>query len=172
MKTFERSVAGVTSRFRGDIIAALEAALKEYGVECHLDEFLLPITEAADAIALRYHRYEAAAEGGVCSHPGAAGPCVPRVRDGRCVWCERDMGAGRKVTWKAMMPVIKRCGCGREWALTGHACAVPGGALDAWERQGCLVQEVEAGETVGEPPCTLLLWECACGSTLALEVRG
>lgn len=28
---------------------------------------------------------------GPCSHPGVAGSCLPRVRDGRCVWCERDL---------------------------------------------------------------------------------
>jgi hypothetical protein len=28
---------------------------------------------------------------GNCAHPGAKGPCIPRVRDGRCVWCEREM---------------------------------------------------------------------------------
>lgn len=26
-----------------------------------------------------------------CSHSGALGPCLPRVRDGRCIWCERPM---------------------------------------------------------------------------------
>jgi hypothetical protein len=26
-----------------------------------------------------------------CSHPGAGGPCMPRVRDGRCIWCERAL---------------------------------------------------------------------------------
>lgn len=24
-----------------------------------------------------------------CTHAGATGPCAPRARDGRCVWCER-----------------------------------------------------------------------------------
>lgn len=27
----------------------------------------------------------------MCSHPGAGGPCLPRVRDGRCIWCEREL---------------------------------------------------------------------------------
>lgn len=31
------------------------------------------------------------ADDAACSHPGAGGPCVPRVRDGRCIWCEREM---------------------------------------------------------------------------------
>ena len=29
--------------------------------------------------------------GPLCSHPGAAGPCMPRVYDGRCLWCEREL---------------------------------------------------------------------------------
>lgn len=28
-----------------------------------------------------------------CTHPGAAGPCMPRVRDGRCIWCEIEIVA-------------------------------------------------------------------------------
>jgi hypothetical protein len=30
-----------------------------------------------------------------CKHPGASGPCMPRVRDGRCIWCERDLMPAR-----------------------------------------------------------------------------
>jgi len=30
-----------------------------------------------------------------CSHPGAAGPCMPRVSDGRCIWCERPLSTAR-----------------------------------------------------------------------------
>lgn len=26
-----------------------------------------------------------------CADPGAGGPCLPRTRDGRCIWCEREM---------------------------------------------------------------------------------
>lgn len=26
-----------------------------------------------------------------CTKPGALGPCMPRVSDGRCIWCERLM---------------------------------------------------------------------------------
>ena len=31
------------------------------------------------------------ADSAACSHPGAAGPCMPRVSDGRCIWCERPL---------------------------------------------------------------------------------
>jgi hypothetical protein len=83
MKTFSGGPARAVLRFRIDIIAALESALKEYGVECHLDEFLPAITEAADAIALRYYRYERAAEETDC----AARVVMPRLPSGRCVRC-------------------------------------------------------------------------------------
>lgn len=26
-----------------------------------------------------------------CSHPGANGPCMPRLSDNKCIWCETDM---------------------------------------------------------------------------------
>lgn len=26
-----------------------------------------------------------------CRHPGAGGPCVARVSDGQCIWCERPL---------------------------------------------------------------------------------
>lgn len=26
-----------------------------------------------------------------CPHPGALGPCMPRVADGCCIWCGRDL---------------------------------------------------------------------------------
>lgn len=29
-----------------------------------------------------------------CSAPGAAGPCMPRNADGRCIWCERELAPG------------------------------------------------------------------------------
>jgi hypothetical protein len=37
-----------------------------------------------------------------CPHPGAAGPCEPRLSDGRCIWCERPMLPARPV------PLVRR----------------------------------------------------------------
>ena len=47
-----------------------------------------------------------------CTHEGAAGPCLARVRDGRCVWCER-----------ALPPLKRRAACGdkRETRPTGRS---------------------------------------------------
>lgn len=30
-------------------------------------------------------------ESSVCSHRGAHGPCMASVRDGKCIWCRREM---------------------------------------------------------------------------------
>lgn len=35
---------------------------------------------------------------GMCSHAGAAGPCLPRLADGRCIWCERPMSKAARRT--------------------------------------------------------------------------
>lgn len=57
----------------------------------------------------RLHADELAAV--ACSHPGAAGPCMPRVRDGRCIWCERELPpAGRRDSTAPHNPIAKADG--------------------------------------------------------------
>lgn len=42
-----------------------------------------------------------------CSHPGALGPCVARLADGRCIWCERQMQREPGFAFPAIEPPIE-----------------------------------------------------------------
>lgn len=45
----------------------------------------------AAALAGILERAGAAQPAAFCTHPGALGPCMPRIADGRCIWCEREL---------------------------------------------------------------------------------
>lgn len=46
---------------------------------------------------------------GSCPHKGASGPCMPRTRDGRCVWCERELPTATSLVGGAEARARRRC---------------------------------------------------------------
>ena len=32
-----------------------------------------------------------------CAHPSAAGKCMPNVRDGKCIWCGRELPSAQQL---------------------------------------------------------------------------
>lgn len=84
-------------------------------------DLLIGVTEDSPA------RPAASTADGLCAHPGAGGPCMPRVRDGRCVWCERQLPPASRREDATRLGVVgapapARCICGRR-ATRGRRCS-------------------------------------------------
>ena len=74
-----------------------------------------------------------------CSHPGAGGPCMPRVSDGRCIWCDRALPGQRsmrieRTTCDLSLAAID---CGFDPRAHDMLCSVPWTARRVgYERDG------------------------------------